>query len=253
KEPPYNVVENIREYEFGDSVNSVLDDIQDMKDNPDKFVGIPTGIPELDHHMKGIMKSELGIIVAKTAGFKSTSLYNFAIESYFAGYETVLFTIEMEGKQILRRLYSRISNIPVTYLDEARVDAKDLEDIKGIVGEYQRKKKNKLRIVDVSEGCTTELIKSKLRQYTKLSPVHLVAVDYLQIIETKNGEVDLYDWRPIAIISRRLKSLCRLFNVSMWTAAQIVAGGQFRRGEDSTDDIAFSKAVSQNADIVIKI
>jgi replicative DNA helicase len=237
--------ENVKEYELTESVDHVLNQIRDMKENPEKYAGILTGIPMLDQHMKGSMKAEFGVIAAKTAGFKSTMLYNFAIESYFQGHDTILFTIEMPGEQILRRLYSRISGIPVTQLDEANVKASELEEVEDAVERFRKAKKNKLYIVDVSEGCTPEFLKAKIKEYLRRRPIEFVAIDYLQIMDTSGGEEDLYDWKAQAITSRKLKSLARLFNVVLWTAAQIKS--------DESDELAFSKAISQNADIILKV
>jgi len=237
--------EAVKEFEITESVDHVIDQIKDMRENPDKYAGIESGIGPLDAHMKGTMRSEFGVIAAKTAGFKSTMLYNFAIESYFQGYDTLLFTIEMPGEQILRRLYSRMTNIPVTYLDEANVKNAELEEIRTAVERYRKIKKNKFYIVDVSEGCTPEFLKMKIREFMRRRPIEFVAIDYLQIMDTQGGEEDLYDWKAQAITSRKLKSIARIFNVVLWTAAQIKS--------NESDDIAFSKAISQNADIILKV
>lgn len=252
-EPLFAGSDEVREYEFSESIGLVIRKINEMKKDPDKFRGIPTGIPELDAHIKGIMPAEVGLIVGRTGGYKSTALYNFAIEAYLAGFTTMLVTIEMSGEQILRRLYSRISNIPVNSLDEALTDDKELERMRTVVEQYGRRLKSKLYIVDVSQGCTIDLLRAKVREYTRRSPVAMVVIDYMQIMDTRGGEQDLYDWKAQAILSKKLKETARLFDISIWTAAQLVAGGQYKKGEDSAEDIAYSKAVGQNVDIMIKI
>jgi len=252
-EPLFVGAENIHEFELTESVDQVIAQIKDMQDHPDKYWAIPTGIPSLDKHLKGIMLSEVGLIVGKTAGFKSTALYNFAIESYMAGHDTMMVTIEMSGEQILRRLYGRIAHINITELDEAVVSKAELERMRAEVKAYADRKKNKLFIVDVSSGCTVDLLKAKVREYKRRSNLELVVVDYMQIMETRNGDADLYDWKALAIISKKLKETARQFKVGIWTAAQQIAGGQAKKGEDSAEDIAFSKAAGQNVDILLKV
>jgi replicative DNA helicase len=237
--------EAVKEFEITESVDHVLDQIRDMKENPEKYAGIMTGIQALDQHMRGSMRAEFGVIAAKTAGFKSTMLYNFAIESYFQGHDTMLFTIEMPGEQILRRLYSRITGIPVNYLDEANVRESEFQEIQDAVERFRKTKKNKFYIIDVSEGCTPEFLKSKIKEHMRRRKIGFVAIDYLQIMDTLGGEEDLYDWKAQAITSRKLKSIARLFDVVLWTAAQIKSS--------ESDELAFSKAISQNADIILKV
>lgn len=252
-EPLFGGADNVVEYEFSQSVDLVTSHIKDMKAHPEKFVYIPTGIPQFDAHLKGLAPAEVGLVLGRTAGFKSTALYNFAIESYMSGHDTALITIEMSGEQILRRLYGRVARIDITSLDEAFVSDEELARMNQVVKQYGERKKNKLHVIDVATGCTIDFLKAKIKQLQRTCKLEMVVVDYMQIMETRAGEVDLYDWKANAIISKKLKETARQFNVAIWSAAQEISGGQFRKGEDSTDDVAFSKSISQNVDVLVKI
>jgi len=252
-EPLFVGSDVLQEYELSASVDRVVSAIHDMKDHPEKYIYIPTGIAPLDDHLKGLAPAEVGLIVGKTAGFKSTALYNFAIESYMAGHDTMLITIEMSGFQILRRLYGRIANVEVISLDEASASKAEIERMREAVKHYGARRKNKLFVLDIPTGCTVDLLKAKIREYRRRCNLELVVVDYMQIMETRLGELDFYDWKALAIISKKLKETARQFNIAIWTAAQQISGLKQKKSEDSTDDIAFSKAVAQNVDVLIKI
>ncbi|MFA5153309.1 MAG: hypothetical protein WC554_12165, partial [Clostridia bacterium] len=64
--------ENFKEVDIGSSLENTIQEIKKDRDNPKEFKGVPTGIVGIDGIIKGLLPGEMGLIVGKTGGYKST-------------------------------------------------------------------------------------------------------------------------------------------------------------------------------------
>jgi len=65
-------------------------------------------------------------------------------------------------------------------------------------------------------------------------------------------EIDFYDWKPIATISKLLKRIARYENLAFLTAAQYFPSDLNSKKGDNKEEPAYSKAIKQNSDIFLK-
>lgn len=256
EEPIFQSEEVVGELEFIGDSDKIIEEIKAQMQSPDKIKGIPTAVAEFDKFAHGMFPGELGIVLGRAGGFKSMWLGNTAIEAYLANYNVLFFTLEMPGRQLMKRLYGRIANIPVVDLEEAKLSEKNEEKLRNAIKRLNTEDGSKLFIVDVPDSCTPEVILRKIKEYQRKYKVDLVVIDYMQIMELKGVKhIDMFDWKVQATLSRQLKKIARATNTAIWSACQTISGGTASGEENdhSDDDIAFSKAIKQNADILLKL
>ena len=204
-----------------------LDHYKDRKDNPDKFKGTQSGFPLLDAVTDGYQPGELVIYVAESGGGKSVNLLHTAYHAWQEkhkgagkGANVVLFTIEMDWQQYLRRFDAMHASLDSYKLKSASLDDYEYGAWLNCI-EYQKSKQNLFYVVDMPAGCTCLFIRNKLDEIRMKYPDHpidMVVIDYLGIMEA-SVPVD-GDWLKQGMISQECKQLARQDRVVVVTAVQ---------------------------------
>lgn len=218
----------IQEGNLSDFVDLRIKKYEDRKNNPEKYKGVQSGFPVLDQTTDGFQPGDLIIYCAESGAGKSANILHTAYSAWNEKYvgagrgaNVVLFTIEMDWYQYLRRWDSRDALVDSYKLKSASLDEYEYQTwIKRL--EYQKNKQNLFYIVDIPSGCTALYIRNKLDEIRMKFPDHpidLVAIDYLGIMNPSN-EVEGGDWLKQGIISQECKELARHEKVAVLTAVQ---------------------------------
>lgn len=237
--------------EFGSSFSKYKELLESRaeKAKEGSLLGIPTLLPTLDSFTTGWQPGQLITVGARTGIGKSIFAINCATASSSAGRSTLMFSLEMSDEEIMDRVYSSVSGIPMNKLKHASeltaTERVQLEDAGKLISGWKLK-------VDTTPNVTVDVIRSKSLEYARQNGLDLIIVDYLQLVEpTEKG-----DSRQVEVqkLSRSMKLLAKQLNIPIIVLVQL--------NRESKDDenampklsqIRESGAIAQDSNVVILI
>jgi replicative DNA helicase len=104
------VEEDQADEDNGDIIHSLVDLFEDCEKVLGDIVGISTGFADLDRLTGGFQESDLIIIGARPSMGKTALALNLALHAAFQDV-SVVFSLEMEKKQLLKRMAGFTGNI----------------------------------------------------------------------------------------------------------------------------------------------
>lgn len=210
----------------------------------DKYKGISTGYPALDHVITGLNKTDLILIAARPGMGKTSFALNIAENVATKGKGTVaVFSLEMSSEQLAQRLLSSQASIEGKLLRTGELEGDDWVRI-AMASQVLSKADIWL---DDTPGITVGEMKAKLRRLKKLD---LVIIDYLQLMSS-GRRID-NRVQEVSEITRNLKILAKELNVPLITLSQLSRGPESRTSHrPMLSDLRESGSIEQDADIVM--
>ena len=245
-----------------DETSKALWQINERYLNPGKFRGIETGFRRFDRLTNGLHGGELIVLAARPGVGKSALAMNIVEHVAKQGKTVAVFSLEMSNQQLIERLLSSMSTVPLEYIKSGQLPggASDLA---------------KLRVAQETICSSMHLfgndnvsirppeLASQCRRLKAQQGLDLIVIDYLQLMsgETK-GRSDGRQ-QEVAYISRALKQLAKELNVPVIALSQLKRDAEIRNikgkdgssggGEPVLSDLRESGAIEQDADIVLFI
>jgi replicative DNA helicase len=212
-----------------------------------KVIGLDTGFPSLNEKTNGFGEGDLIIIAARPSMGKTAFALNIALNVLKQDKGVAIFSLEMPAEQLMLRMLSSYSKIPLQNLRSGHLTDEDLEKLQIVTDELY----NKPLFVDDEGNINISLIKSKLRKLKAQNPnLSLVIIDYLQLITSSLKERHL----AIADISRNLKLLARELKLPIIALSQLNRSLESRPNKRPLlSDLRESGAIEQDADIIMFI
>ena len=208
--------------------------------------GVPTGFPALDKATLGFQKGDLIILAARPSVGKSAYALNLAINACRAGnFSVAFFSLEMSIEQLMMRLFSYESSIPMSSLQKGTLT--DQEMI--LLGRSRQKLSQYNIFFDESNSTNVYDIRTKCRQLKQQGHLDLVIIDYLQLIshEGKGSRQE-----EVSQISRNLKTLARDLEVPVLALSQLSRSIEGREDKRPVlADLRESGSIEQDADVVM--
>jgi replicative DNA helicase len=231
-----------------DEFDSWLKGYEHKQKNPDSFKGIFTGIRDIDRDMQGIRNSELGLILGESGDGKSILLLNFAIWCWIYYGSVAVVTIEMSEEEYRERFYCALSGIDYERFRKLLLNKDEKAHLKKVMKKAKRNK-NRFEIIDVPEGCSSNLISGKIKKLRKKYNFVMVCVDYLNIMSTNDNRAS-YEWTVQVEIATELKRMARSLKLPVWSAIQKTDEGKVAFGKHIKDqiDIGLTMETDENTD-----
>lgn len=228
----------------GDLLAAALDDIQAAADGSGPRA-MPTGIEPLDRALGGgLYPASFYVLGARPGGGKSSAAQTMAIHLAEHGYNTLILSLEMPKRQVMRRLLSELSRV-----DGVKVKTgQELDpDEWGRLSEGSDRLRRLTLRVDDQGGLTLADIRRKARGAKDLQ---VLVLDYLQLCRStlKNANTN----EQITEISKGLKSLAMDLDIAVIALSQLNRDVE-RRGspEPYLSDLRDSGSIEQDADAVV--
>lgn len=246
----YEITQNSTNQDFRDAKDmtlSMLDEINRLKAlGNSKLIGTDTGFKNLNDKTSGFGKGDLVIVAARPAMGKTALTLNMALKAIERDEGVAIFSLEMPGEQLMLRLLSAKTSIP---LQNLRVGDLNDDEWARLANATDSMAKKKL-FVDDGGYATIHHVRSKLRKLKSQHPeISMAIIDYLQLMSGENSESRQQE---ISEISRGLKQLARELEIP------IIALSQLNRGLEARDnkrpmlsDLRESGAIEQDADIIL--
>jgi replicative DNA helicase len=242
--------------EFGNIHEKSIDDVimtlnyaRDKAQNGE-LLGFNTGFEEINNTLAGWCKPDLVIIAArpgmgKTA-FMLSTIYHLCIVQKVPA---AIFSLEMSSEQLVERLESITSMIPLKRL---RMNLMDDEERKILLKSDDKILLSPLHIEDTG-GIGISQLRAKATIMKQKYGIKVIFIDYLQLMSGQN-KTNQNREQEVSLISRSLKSLAKELGVPIIALSQLS-----RKVEERADkmpqlsDLRESGSIEQDADAVIML
>jgi len=183
--------------------------LSDRMDRPYEVSGIPSGFRELDFYTEGFTKGDLVVLAARPSVGKTSLALATAFNTAKRGHPTLVFSLEMDAKQIVSRFLAMNSRSDLLALRTGNVF--DTEAASALAGVPI--------LIDDTPGLSIMELRTKARRATTHDRLEVIIVDYIQLMRTDGGEENRV--QEIGTITRNLKSLARELNVVIIGLSQL--------------------------------
>ena len=219
-----------------------LSDPETKKD----YIGIPSGISELDKMITGLNKSDLIILGARPGMGKTSFALNIVRNVAVGTGKTVcFFSLEMTRDQLAQRMLSSEAGIK-----SEKLRTGDLDDNEWARLAQAGENLSKANIFfDESSAITVPEMKAKLRRM-KPAP-DLVVVDYLGLMKSAKSTENRV--QEVSEITRNLKIMAKELKIPVICCAQLSRGTEVKgkSHKPMLSDLRESGSIEQDADIVL--
>ncbi len=212
--------------------------------NADEYLGVPTGIKDLDRVIMGLNKSDLILLAARPGMGKTSFALNIA-ENVAINKEkkVAFFSLEMSKEQLVSRILSTKGQIPGQNLRMGKLSDKEWERL---IEAGDLVSKSPIYIDD-TPGITIPEMKAKIR---RLGNFDLVIIDYLQLMSSARRIDNRV--QEISEITRNLKIMAKELDVPVLTLSQLSRASEQRTDHKPVlSDLRDSGSIEQDADIVL--
>lgn len=209
------------------------------------YIGIPSGIGELDHMITGLNKSDLIILGARPGMGKTSFALNIARNvAVNTGRTVCFFSLEMTRDQLAQRMLSSEAGIESEKLRTGELDDDEWTRL-AQAGDALSKADI---YFDETSAITVPEMKAKLRRMKK---VDLVIIDYLGLMKSARQTENRV--QEVSEITRNLKIMAKDLKVPVIACAQLSRGTETKgkSHKPALSDLRESGSIEQDADIVL--
>jgi len=211
------------------------------------LIGETTGFDSLDRRTTGFNAGDLVIIAARPAMGKTSFVLNTTLQNVEKGSGVIFFSLEMPAEQLMMRLLSAKTSIPLQNVRKGDLDDKQWSTITKAFEDLNTKK----LFVDDSGSVNINQLRARVRKIASNpdNNIKMVVIDYLQLMQgTGNKDRHL----EVSEISRGLKMLAREMGVPILALSQLNRGLESRPDKrPMLSDIRESGSIEQDADIIM--
>ncbi len=207
---------------------ALIDQIDDLYNNPNKPRGLPTGFIDFDSKTGGLRGGDLLIIAGRPSMGKSTLAINMAEHAALKEgirASVAIFSLEMPAEQILTRMLSSVGSVNLGSIRSGKLSEDDWPRITGATKQLQDAK---IFIDDTPALNPTEL-RARSRRIKREHGLDLIVVDYLQLMTVPGTKENRAT--EISEISRGLKALAKEINCPVIALSQLNRGVEQRESK----------------------
>lgn len=234
------------------AAREVYEDLLDRHNNPRPFVGIPSGLADLDMLTLGFEDTDLITLAACSGHGKTlTGTHIGAQGALLSKRHTMYFSVEVPAARISRRLMASECRIDGNKLRSGVLDAADWVNVKERIRDMAALR-HLMSVVHTPKGTVAD-IHREIRRYQLNGPMYplgLVIVDYLQRlhpVERKRSREE-----EVADIARDLKDLAGMYKVPVIALAQMNRKVFDRKDKDPVvSDLRESSAMEHESSVII--
>lgn len=228
-----------------------VQEVETARHSNQQISGVTSGFPSIDQITYGWQKPDLIILAARPSVGKTAlalSLARNAALDPFKPTPVAFFSLEMSGGQLIKRLMSSESEIPLIKIQRGRMEEQDMKDL------YQRGvqmlSNAKIYIDDTASMNIFEL-RAKARRLKQKHDIGLIIVDYLQLMSGTGSSNSRNREQEISEISRGLKRIAKELDIPVIALSQLSREPEKRADKiPQLSDLRESGAIEQDADIV---
>ena len=224
-----------------------LDEIEAISSRDSGMTGVPTGFTDFDALANGLQPGQMIIIAARPAVGKSTLALDMARAAAIQNQlSTIVFSLEMGRNEIVMRLLSAESRVPLHTMRSGLMTDDDWARMARRMGEVA----GAPLFIDDSPNMSMMEIRAKCRRLKQQHDLKLIIVDYLQLMSAA-GRVESRQ-QEVSEMSRSLKLLAKELEVPVIALSQLNRGPEQRTDKKpQLSDLRESGSIEQDSDMVI--
>jgi replicative DNA helicase len=222
------------------------------------ITGIPYPWDILNEDTQGMHPGHLIIFYGRPKNLKSWVALVIATNAYMKGQRVLVWSNEMSGMEVLRRVACIIAKVDYDKFKKAKLDPaskkkvfeilkclKDEELAKGVYGHQSAFMATR----PSPEYSGVSSLAAKIREFDP----DLVIVDGLYLMKDDRSKIRTVDWKSIAHISQDLKRAAGQYNIPIIGVTQ--ANRQADKDPKKADlvELAYADALAQDCDLCIRV
>jgi len=243
-----NLVRTVNETALlSEKMSAYLEELFTMDGN--ELPGIPTGFATLDAASGGWQPENFGVIGAAPKRFKTAILVWMALAACRAGYRTKVVTFEMSIKELMDRIFCLGSEVSYTHIMRGTVTPREERRLTEFVEEFKSWGGDIEIVHDVAAATTLGGLSAMIRNGER--PDMLMIDGLYQMVD------DSREWSnetaALTAVSRGIKRLAANEQMAIVGTTQALASRITRARGMELDSLGYTRAFSQDANVVIGI
>src|SRR2546422_8625750 len=215
--------------------------LTDRMERPFEVSGIPSGFREVDYYTEGFTVGDLIVLAARPSVGKTSLALGMSFNVARRGHPVLLFSLEMDAKQIVSRYLALNSRMDLLALRTGNIiDTDAAAALHGLPV-----------FIDDTPGISIMELRTKARRASTHEKIEVIIVDYLQLVRGGGDEENRV--QEIATITRNLKSLARELGVVVIGLSQLSRAAGESGGEPKLSTLREGGSLEQDSDIVIML
>ncbi len=232
-------------------VEQLMVRVQEMSENPNDIIGVPTGFIDLDRMTSGLQAGDLIVLAARPSMGKTALAINIAEHvALNEGLPVAVFSMEMGASQLAVRIVGSIGRIDQMHLRTGKLKADEWPRLTDAI--------NRLHDIplhiDETAGLTTSELRANARRLARqCGKLGLIVVDYLQLMSGSGADGENRA-TELGEVSRGLKMLAKELQCPVLALSQLNRSVESRTDKRPLmSDLRESGAIEQDADIIMFI
>jgi replicative DNA helicase len=233
---------------IGQYLPDVYEEISKIQEHGGGLLGLATGFPDLDRKLGGLRESDLILLGGSTSQGKTLLAANISENIATAGTPVVIFSLEMSGLKIFKRMLLSHSGMNSYDILHTIADT-----------QWQRLSDSVIKLsslpiyLDESSGLSPIDMRTRLKKLMRNLNIGFVCVDYLQLMTAPGHDRENRN-QTISYIVAQLKAMAKDFKLPVMALSQL-SRDHLRRAAQSPQlsDLRDSGSLEQDADIVMMI
>lgn len=191
---------------------------------------------------------QLIIVAGRPAMGKSAVMLHFARSAAQQGIPVVVFSLEMQGRELGDRLLLGSSDVDSRGYKIGDISSESWRELESANSKISRLP---LRIADTS-NVSVQTIRAQCQQLKAKGMCGLIVIDYLQLLDMQSSNKATIREREVAETTRKLKILAKELDVPIILLSQLSRNVESRPDKTPMlSDLRESGAIEQDADVVI--
>lgn len=225
-----------------DLMREVLDDLDKRVSGVE--TGLRVGRRDFDARHQGFEEQELIILAGRPGMAKTTVAMDWALNVARDGGRVHVFSLEMSGKALMRRMASRMAKVSSSDLRAARLTDTDYSNLAAAMTQLR----DLPLTVDDSGALHINQLRARARAKHMRAPLAMVVVDYLQLMRA-DGRSKVEE---VTQISQGLKALAKELRIPVVALSQLSRDCEKRDNKRPLpSDLRDSGSIEQDADRII--
>jgi replicative DNA helicase len=226
----------------------VMDEVEASSGGNGALTGVPSGFLDLDRLTNGFHPGQLIVIAGRPGMGKSTVGLDIVRSAAFRNrLTTAVFTLEMSNAEIVMKLLSAESKVPLSNLRNGFMSDEDWIKLGRAVGDLSEAP----LWIDDGAGLNLMQIRSKARRLKQQHDLKLVVIDYMQLLSSA-GKRPENRQQEVSELSRGLKVMAKELEVPVIAISQLNRASEARMDKrPQLSDLRESGSIEQDADMVI--
>lgn len=249
----FNITSSVNSKDIKD-VNVVIEELLDTfkkikEQKKGDVLGLDTGFDSLNKMIKGFKDGDLVIIAARPGMGKTSICLNFIDKALRNENGVVFFSLEMPAVQILQRMLSARTLIPLQKIITGDLNDLEWERVSSACDEYSKKT---FYVYDSGYASVSDISAVLRRLKNQHNNIKLCVVDYIGLMMGANSSKFQDRHLQVAEISRGLKLLARDLEMPIIALSQLNRSLESRSNKrPMLSDLRESGAIEQDADTIL--